>query len=248
MISHKHQRVLLILGVTLFSLNCMSPTYAKDSLVLNTTISPPLSNIEGTGITDLQLYEVFRRTDIDLKIEHLPAERALKNANEGIDDGTFLRVSRLSASYPNLVEVPESFMDFEFVAISKNPKIDINGWESLVPYNIGLITGWKIVENNTRNMKVTKVSNVDQLFQLLRLDRAEIVIYEKIRALSALKNNPVVGAKILESPLVHKPMYLYLNIKHKKLIHKLVKAIRSSKSDGTHDRLQDQALKAYLTP
>ena len=248
MISRSYQRSILVLVVTVYLLTNTLPVYARDSLVLNTTVSIPLSNMEGTGITDLQLKEVFSRADIGLEIEHLPAERALINANEGIDDGTFLRVSGLGNSYANLVEVPESFMDFEFVAISKNPDIEINGWESLAPYRIGIITGWKIVENNTGNMEVTKVSNVDQLFQLLNLDRAEIVIYEKIRAMIALKNKPVAGAVILQSPLVKKPMYLYLNIKHKNLIQKIAGAIRSSKSDGTHDQLFNLALEPYLKP
>lgn len=223
--------------------------FAQDTLVLNTTVSEPLSNREGTGVTDLQLREVFKRAQIDLVIEHLPAERALINANTGIDDGTFLRISGLSDTYSNLIMVPESFMDFEFVAISNGKKIVPDGWASLDPYYLGVITGWKIVEDNTGNSKgVTKVDTVDHLFQLLSHNRVDLIIYEKLRALVALQERPVEDAIILEPPLVRKPMFLYLNVKHSDLVPKIAAALRASKADGTHDRLQIQALQRYQPP
>ncbi len=222
---------------------------AKDALVLNTTVSIPLSTEEGTGISDLRLYEVFRRMKTDIKIRYLPAERALINADMGIDDGTFLRIAGLSSSYPNLVAVPESFMDFEFVAIGKDDKFVPSGWDSLTPYDLGIITGWKVVEDNTKNAKsVTKANNVEQLFKLLEFNRVDIIIYEKLRALFALQENPVEGAVIMEPPLVRKPMFLYMNTKHIDLIPEIAVALRASKADGTHDRLQEQALQQFQTP
>jgi len=225
----------------------LSAAQTEDVLVLNTTVSVPLSTKEGTGVTDLQLREVFERAGIGLHIEHVPAERAMLNANKGIDDGTFLRVSGLNKTYTNLVMVPESFMDFEFVAISKKENIHLEGWKNLQSYSLGFITGWKIVEDNTKNVEtVIRVKNVDQLFRLLELNRTDLIIYERLRALVALGKNPIKGVKILEPPITRKPMFLYLNEKHKDLIPKIVNAIRSSKADGMHDRLQNLALQPYL--
>ncbi|MEH6405557.1 MAG: transporter substrate-binding domain-containing protein [Sneathiella sp.] len=238
----------LIMPILLFLVSGYN-ALADETLVLNTTVSVPLSNKSITGVTDLQLAEVFKRAGIAMEIEHLPAERSLINADKGIDDGTFLRVSGLNRIYQNLVEVPESFMDFEFVAMSKNGKINIQNWESLQPYSLGIINGWKIVEENTKNAKtVTTVQNVDQLFRLLELDRADIIIYEKLRALVALGKNPIENVVILEPAIVQKPMFLYLNKKHEHLIPKIVDALRSSKADGTHEFLMNKALKPYLDP
>jgi polar amino acid transport system substrate-binding protein len=235
--------VLISVGAVIFN----GPAQAQETLVLNTIKSEPLSNTERTGVSDLRLQEVFKRANIRLEIEHLPAERALINANKGIDDGIFLRISGLSRFYPNLIKVPESFMVYKFVAISKNPDVRIDGWESLLPYSLGVVVGWKIVEENTRNAKtITKVTSADQLFRLLELNRADLVIYEKLHALVALQKYPVEGAVILEPPIAQKPMFLYLNVKHKGLIPRIVGALRASKADGTHERLRRQALQPYL--
>jgi len=86
------------------------------------------------------------------------------------------------------------------------------------------------------------------LFQLLSLNRVDLIIYEKLRALVALQERPVEDAVILEPPLVRKPMFLYLNVKHSDLVPKIAAALRSSKADGTHERLQIQALQRYHPP
>ncbi|KAE9628646.1 substrate-binding periplasmic protein [Parasedimentitalea maritima] len=221
------------------------PVSAKDTLVLNTW-TVPLSNSEGAGATDLQLQEVFKRAQIGLVIEHLPAERALINANSGVDDGTFLRVAGLDKTYSNLIMVPESFMDLEFIVISKDKDVVPNGWGGLDQYHIGIITGWKIVEDNTVNAKsVIRVDTVDQLFQLLSLNRVDLVIYERLRTRVALREKPVEGAVVLEPALVRKPMYLYLHVKNSNLVPKIVEALRASKADGTHERLRAQAVRPY---
>jgi len=247
----KHKPSVFSLSILGFFLTIIffAPAYAKDNIVLNTTASPPLSTPEGTGINDMRLFEIFKRANIGLEIEYLPAERALINANEGINDGTFLRIPGLSRSYPNLIQVPEVFMDYEFVAISKNQKFRVDGWESLRPYNLGIITGWKIVEDNTGNAKtVTKAENVEQLFQLLKLNRVDIIIFEKLRGLIALQKYQIEGAVILQPPVIRKPMFMYMNIKHKNLIPKISDALRASKADGTHERLQREALKPFMLP
>ena len=117
---------------------------------MSTTVFNPLSNMEGSGVTDLQLREVFQRAGIGMEIPHEPAERAMINADRGIDDRTFSPVSGLSGNYPNLVMVPQSIMDFDFVAISKTPKMQLEGWDSLLPHSLGFITKWKTVEDDTK--------------------------------------------------------------------------------------------------
>jgi hypothetical protein len=62
-------------------------------LVLNSADGPPFSKPDETGIIDLVLKEAFRRVGIEISIIAVPAERALRNAGEGIEDGTFSRIA-----------------------------------------------------------------------------------------------------------------------------------------------------------
>ena len=72
----------------------------------------------------------------------------MKYANLGIEDGEMSRVGGLESIYPDLIVVPEKFMDWEFVAFSISPIELIDGWTSLKPFTIAFINGWKILEKN----------------------------------------------------------------------------------------------------
>jgi polar amino acid transport system substrate-binding protein len=97
---------------------CFSALASELSLVLNTAHVYPLSSPEGSGFEDKILKEAFRRIGKEIKIIHLPSERALINANEGTDDGNFARVAGLEKTYPNLIRVPERLWMFEFAVFS----------------------------------------------------------------------------------------------------------------------------------
>jgi len=231
---------IVLMGLNTHSVN------AQEKLILNTTVSEPLSNTQGVGVTDLLLREAFKRANINMEITYVPAERALLNANKGFDDGTFLRISGMEKNYVNLVAVPESVLTFDFVAISKNSKIKPISWDSIKPFSVGIITGWKIAEENTTKVAMlTKVSLPGQLFQLLKLNRTDLIIYEKLRAQVALQRTPILSAKILTPPLAKRSMFLYLNKKHQPLIDRIAVALRAMKKDGTHERLIAQGLAYY---
>jgi polar amino acid transport system substrate-binding protein len=168
----------------------------------------------------------------------LPSERALLNANEGIDDGNFARVEGIDRLYPNLIRVPEEITEFEFVAFSKNLNIETTGWESLKPYNVAIITGWKILETSiTDTLSLTKVKDEISLFRLLDLGRADLVIYDRRQGLAFVEAMKLQGITALDPPLAVKSMYLYLNKKHADLVSPMTEAIKRMKEDGTYRRI-----------
>ena len=143
-----------------------SPRPASPPLVLNSADGPPFSKPDGTGIIDRVLHEAFGRLGIKISIIAVPAERALHNAGEGSDDGTFSRIGGMGEKYPGLLQVPEKIVDFEFVAFSRNIDTTTNGWASLQPYDVAIITGWKILEENIKNTRsLHKVRDVQNSLQ-----------------------------------------------------------------------------------
>ena len=181
-----------------------------------------------------------------MKIVQLPSERALVNADEGIDDGNFARVEGLDKQYPNLIQVPEEITRFEFVAFSRGMKFKTEKWDSLKPYNVGIITGWKILEANITGTKsLTKVADEKMLFSLLKQDRADIVVYDRRQGRVVLKKLKMDYINILEPPLAVKSMYPYLNKKHKDLVPKLTETLRAMKKDGTYQKIVDEVLREF---
>ena len=215
-------------------------------ITLNTTGNPPLNTKDGKGFMDQVAFEAFRRIGVELRTVHLPAERGLKNANLGIEDGEMSRIAGLDKHYRNLVQIPEKIMDWSFVGFSKNNIELNNGWSDLQKYHIAFINGWKILESHTKNYQFTKVKSVDLLFTLLTKNRTDIILYEKWGGLlikSKLRNNDI---KILSPSLADRPMYIYLHKKHQLLVIPLANALKELKADGSYRQYMSEILDPLL--
>ncbi len=162
-----------------------NPASAQQTLNLNTGGGPPFHTVEQTGFVDIVLQQAFRRIGVGVKITILPAERAMLNANAGIDDGETDRIAGLEKLYPNLMAIPEPVSNWKFVAFAKQVKFPTAGWDSLRPYSVGYINGAKIFEQNTpKTVHLTKVGSVAQLFKVLLHGRAQIVLFEAWQGLA----------------------------------------------------------------
>ena len=186
--------------------------------------------------------ESLRRIGVDLKLVSLPSERSLTAANLGEVDGEGLRVGGLGGPdgpYPNLIQVPERFVRISFVAFAKNATISLdNGWDSLKPYRIAFINGWKMFEANALGARVVnKVDKPEQLFRMLDEGRVDLVLYTHADGLLLARNLGLTSVAPLSPALKEVDMYLYLHKKHQALVPKLTQAIRDLKADGSYNRI-----------
>ncbi|WP_243366120.1 substrate-binding periplasmic protein [Fundidesulfovibrio soli] len=206
------------------------------ALVIGTTYAPPLSLPDQSGMLDRMLKEAFRRAGVQVEFVTLPSERSLADAEAGLIDGDNNRVAGLQNRYPNLIQLPESNMTYEFMAFATKPGLSINGWHDLDPYRVSYVIGWKILEDNVKAQDVTKVVNPTQLFSFLKAGRTDIVLYDRFGGDYHLKEHGVAGGYAVEPPLAKREMFLYLNSKHAELVAPLAEALRSMKADGTYAR------------
>ena len=219
------------------------PTSAEQTLVLNTTFPYPISTNEQTGFVDIVVKEAFKRVGYGFKSVNLPAERALKNANAGIDDGDLLRIGGLEKIYPNLIQVPEKIMEIEFSIFSKHKQLQISSWKDLKTYSVAIITGWKILEKNiTDVVELTKVKNDDQLFAVLLKNRVDTIAYSRWVGLGYIKQHSLKDIHIIHPPIAKRAMYVYLHKKHRTLVPKLTEALRAMKTDGSYKKIFNKIL------
>lgn len=220
-----------------------SGTARGESLIMNTAHYPPRSCPDNSGFEDRLIIEGFRRIGVGVKITHLPSERCLINANSGIDDGNFARVEGLTTKYPNLVMVPESITAFEFTVFTKQKDLKISSWEELKQHTVGIIGGWKILEEKTRGGKDVKiVKDHAALFDLLEHNRVELVIIDRLEGIELLRQRHQVTGVPLGPPLATKNMYIYLHRRHMALIPPLTKALKAMKQDGTFRRFGETSV------
>jgi len=225
--------------------------FSQPTIVLNTAFGPPVSNATQTGFGDQVLKEAFKRIGYQLITARLPAERALINANRGIDDGDLARIGGLQKQYPNLIQVAESYLTIDLVLFTKNyPALTVTGWDSVASHSLAIISGWKILERNFAKLgnrvETIKTDSPEQSFSLLQNDRVDFIAYSNWSGLGYIKAHNITNVKLLEPPLARPKFYVYLHKKHEEIVPQLAAAIKSMKADGTLQTLYDRLLKPYL--
>lgn len=208
---------------------------AEPSTLTISTNNTPLDRKALEGLSR----EALRRIGKDLQLLNLPSERSLHAANIGDVDGEGLRVAGLESQYPNLLRVPESFIAISFVAFARDASIRLDqGWDSLKPYSVAFITGWKLYESNAMTARtVNKVDKPEQLFRMLDGGRVDLALYTREDGLALIRSLGLSAIGAVSPPLKEAEMYLYLNQRHQALVQPLAKALRAMKMDGTYNRI-----------
>ena len=233
-------------GATLAMAAPAAAAPATPTLVLNTSFFAPITAPEHDGVLDLVYAELFRRVGIKVEIQPSSAERGLLNANSGVDDGDVARVHGIDKTYQNLVRVPEPVMYYQMVAFTRNANFTVAGADSLKPYDVGILTGWKILERTivgTRSL--VKMETGRQLFAMLDKERIDVAVIEKLEGMHFVKTMGLQGIKILQPAYVEGDWFLYLNKKHEKLVPALAAELRKMKQDGSYQRLVDSVMHRY---
>lgn len=225
-----------------------SPSYADTVLTITSGRGEPFVNPGQNGFYDLIVKNMFQRIGIKAKTVLLPSERSLINANTGVDDGNIARIKGIEKKYKNLIMVPGKIIDFDFVAFTKNKNIKVKDWESLKPYNVAFINGWKLFEKKVTYYKsLEQTQDSEQLFELLNNNRADIVLYDLWSGVWQMRQQTDKSKiQYLQPPIASYQLYLYLNKKHKKLVSGLSSALNSMKKDGTYQRIYEQTLNILL--
>jgi polar amino acid transport system substrate-binding protein len=217
-----------------------SPSYSAPSapaLTMATTISPPLSEPGQDGMLDLILKGAFARIGAQVTLQQLPSERGLVMADSGQMDGDGNRISGLQAAYPNLLQVPESNMTYEFTAFALRPEVNVRNWDDLRHYTVAYIIGWKIYDEHVHASSTVKVATPENLFALLRAGRVDVVLYYRLGGLYYTRKLGLTNLRVLDPPLARREMYMYLNSRHADLVPRLADALRGMKKDGSYERI-----------
>lgn len=219
---------------------------AGQTLVINSSYYPPFTTPEQNGFIDRLYQEIGKRTGLTFKIQPLPAERALSNANSGIDDGDVCRIAGLDKTYPNLVQSPEPVLSYKMKVFSRSVDFTVKGADSLKPYDVGILTGWKIVERTVVGThSLSSVETVDQLIKMVQNKKVDIIVIEEMQGRAMMAKMGANNLKILEPALIEGQWYPYLNKKHADLIPPITAAIRSMKQDGTYQKIYAETITRF---
>jgi polar amino acid transport system substrate-binding protein len=200
--------VWLLLGLMTAAL----PLHAEP-LRLNSGVGAPYFLPDKQGFLDLLVPEVFRRVGVAAEaVQYSASERAMINANNGIDDGVAMRIRGLGKEYPNLVRIDEKVIDNEFVGYASRAQFATTGFDTLRNHHVAYIIGWKVFESVLPpGDAVTLAKDAGQLFSLLEHDRADVVLFERWQGAHILHERGIKAHQL--TPLVSTEMFMYLHAK-----------------------------------
>lgn len=214
-------------------------------LVLTSGAEAPWSTADGKGFLNLLVPELFGRLGRRAEVQMFTSsERALLNADQGVDDGIAMRIAGLEQRYANLVPVAEPVAMNDFVALSARRDIRVGGWEALSAFSVGFVNGWKIFEARlAEGPNVLKLRDADQLFSLLAERRLDVGLHERWQGVHKTLQH---GLKVLthDPPLARVPMHAYLHHRHAALAPRLAAALAAMKRDGSYERLWEATVGA----
>lgn len=233
--------LLLLLGLGSARAGAAEPVV----LVINNTNAPPFTTPARDGFLDVIVAEALGRSGARPELVRLPAERALLSANDGIIDGDLTRIAGLESLYPNLLRVPETLVEWEFVAFGKDPaqSADLDSIRSRV---VGHITGWKIYEKALQGAPhVVGATSPRQLFELLGRDRIEVALHARWMGRGYIREMGLEGIHQLDPPLARREMFLYLHRRHAERVEPIARALRDLKREGFYQRVWQEKVAPY---
>lgn len=205
---------------------------------INAQSMPPYTTDNRDGFEDLLAIELFSRLGFNPVISHVPGERGLINLNAGIDDGILSRVGGLTKIYPNIIQMNEAAVEWRFVAFTRNKNIHIKNWDDFEPYDVAMVTGWKVFEKNIKKYhSLTRVRDSELLFRMLEANRVDVVVHALRTGKWQINKLGIQGIRIEKPDLTKKKKYFYMHKSHEKLIPAADEALRKIRKDGTYEKL-----------
>lgn len=182
---HKLQRrslspIFALLHAYLFILVMVLSTisHANELPVIN--ISKPKLPILSFLASEAILKVAYHRLGYQVNFIPFPTQRSLVEANIGNVDGELMRHKDITDDYPNLIKVPVSIFSEKMVVFAYDSKlIEEMGplsWESIAPYRLGSIIGFKLAEDAAKTLKIEFVVSLESLFHKLVEGRTDFVL------------------------------------------------------------------------
>lgn len=232
-----------VLAGACLALMPLSLPAAQDGLVLSALPESPADNAS----VDI-LKEAYARLGIAIEIEFTQAERGLVRAGEGRIDGVVHRMPGLEQHYSNLIPVPVRINYEEAMVFTRQPPFVIDGWASLRRWRIGIRRGIKFIEQGTERMDVYGATSDEQLFQMLHLDRVEIVVVPRTLGLSAIRQLGIEDVRMLEPPVAHVDLFHYLHQRHAGLVPALTSVLEAMAREGRMTAIRERHIGELLPP
>jgi polar amino acid transport system substrate-binding protein len=201
-----------------------------------------IENVPDQEVGAAILTVVYAKLGIRIEFVDVPAKRSLIESSSGHLDGEVQRVLDVQREYPTLVAIREPFNYIEPTAFVKELNFNVNGWESLRPYRVGIVSGVGSSERGTTGMpQVEATATMDQMMLMLARDRIDVAVNDLFSGMLVIRRLGLDGQlRAVSPPLQHIDMYHFLNERNRELVPRVEAVIRDMRASGELQALRSQ--------
>jgi polar amino acid transport system substrate-binding protein len=237
-------RILIVIASLMYAA-WLPRAFANEKLVISTQA------IISAKICDTVVTEALKKVNIEVEAILLPSKRAFYMSNQGQTDGEMCRMKGFNDTYKNLIRIDPSIFPFDahVFTIDKRPNIEVNGWDGLKKYAIGIQAGHYYAKNATQGfLSVTPTYNDLSLIRKLDAGIIDVAVMVRPDAIDAInqagQNNLLQGGEIimLEPAIASFPLHFYLHKKNAHLLPMVNKAIKDIVDSGRALAIYQQML------
>ena len=195
------------------------------------------------------LRAVYAKLNIKLEFEDVPGKRALALSSAGEVDGEIQRIGTLSRDYPTLIQVTPAINYIEPAVFTAKLHFDVDGWNSIKDYSVGIVRGVGSSEAGTRGMdRVTATTSLENMVRMLDADRFDVMVTDLFSGLVAVRKLNLQARIYPLSPSLERiRIYHYLHERHRDLVPKVGKVIEQMEASGELATLREALVKQVLS-
>ena len=235
-------RVSIIILFSLFSLR-------SSSSELETIVFGANEKLVEQYVAQYVIENIYNSLGLRLEILPLPPERAKQsNLNKSID-GEIARITPYGNDKPSLIRIEPSYYYLESAAYClKESTLKITSAKDLKGLKVATIRGVAHSNEATTNLKyVYKINSAMQLFEFLKLKRADVVIDTEINGRRILQQDQYRSFLKNCGVFARFGLYNYINDNRKEVRDRVSSKIEELKKSGELEKLIKAAeIKALL--
>ena len=191
---------------------------------------------------------VYGRLNIAVEFEDVPGRRALALSSAGELDGEVHRIANLARDYPTLLQISPPINYIEPSVFTTALRFDVQGWNSIRDYSIGIVRGVGSSEAGTSGMsRVTAAASLENMIRMLDAERFDLIVMDLFSGRAAVRKlNLQSRIHALSPPLEKIYIYHYLHERHRDLAGKVEGIIREMDASGELARLRETLVRQVL--
>lgn len=221
----------------------ITPAIASTKMVFTTYPGSGMTLVEKPIVEDL-----YSRLGMAVEVVSLPAERSLLMSNSGKFDGELGRLEIIGKNYKNLIMIPVPLEYIKNTALVSKTNVDLSGYESLKPYTVVALNGYKYFEDMLIKHKIEHVlvTHFEQIFQLLEKGRVDIALTTELDALKFMSIRHSSSIRLLPNVFDKLPTYHFIHRKHAHLVEKLTTELKRMHQEKIPETIREDVKNSLL--